>query len=87
MQRQQLTVVPASQTVTLDSVDVDFVYAGEDATGTVTLSGAAPVGGAEILLSGTRQNGIATAPASVTIAEQCGGSRSTPPGAAGGEKR
>ncbi|HEX7152948.1 MAG TPA: RHS repeat-associated core domain-containing protein [Thermoanaerobaculia bacterium] len=67
VQRQQLTVVPASQTVTLDSVQADFVYAGDDATGTVTLSGPAPVGGAEVTLTGSRQNGIATVPASVTV--------------------
>jgi hypothetical protein len=66
VQRQQLTVVPTSEAVTIESVTFDaFVYAGDDATGTVTLSAAAPAGGATVTLAGSR-NGIATVPASVT---------------------
>ncbi|HEX9982350.1 MAG TPA: DUF6531 domain-containing protein, partial [Thermoanaerobaculia bacterium] len=67
VQRQQLTVVPSPQAVTLESVAVDpFVYGGDDATGTVTLSAAAQSGGATVTLTGSR-NGIATVPASVTV--------------------
>jgi len=65
---QRLTVVPTSGTVTIQSVTVDpqAVLGGGNVTGTVTLSGPAPSGGAVVTLGGSRP-GLATVPASVTV--------------------
>ena len=62
-----LTVTPPSS-ATLSSVALNptSVTGGSPSTGTVTLSGTAPTGGAQVLLSSN--NGVATLPSNVTVA-------------------
>ncbi len=64
-----LTVAPASPPpITLSSLSLNptsVVGGTQSSTGTVTLSGAAPAGGAQILLSSS--NGAASVPSSVTV--------------------
>lgn len=65
----RLTIVPSAQTVALESVSIDSGVVGDfDATGMVTLSAAAPSGGIVVALGGSRA-GLATVPASITIAQ------------------
>jgi hypothetical protein len=64
-----LTVVPAQGAATLSSVAMNptSVTGGtQSSTGTVTLSGPAPTGGAQVMLSSN--NGAASVPTSVTVA-------------------
>jgi Subtilase family len=63
-----LTVLPAQASPTLSSVTLNptSVTAGAQSTGTVTLSGSAPTGGAQVMLSS--DNAAASVPASVTVA-------------------
>jgi hypothetical protein len=77
IRKERLTVVPTEATVSLESLSLDdshvfrghpVVFNGEDITGTVTLSAAAPSGGIVVTLGGSRA-GIATVPASVTVPE------------------
>lgn len=64
-----LTVTPAASGPTLSSVGLNpgTVVGGNTSQGTVTLSGAAPSGGAVVTLS-SGNTGVATVPASVTVA-------------------
>lgn len=65
----RLTIVPSVQTVTLESLTFDSDVVGDfDATGMVTLTAAAPSGGIVVALGGSRA-GLATVPASVTVAQ------------------
>jgi RHS repeat-associated protein len=69
VRRERLTVIPTPQTVALESISLpEYVTGGENLIGSVTLTAAAPAGGTVIALSGSRA-GIATVPASVTIAQ------------------
>jgi LmbE family N-acetylglucosaminyl deacetylase len=63
-QTASLTVLPAG--VSSLSVSPGSLTGGNAATGTVTLSGPAPAGGAQVALSSN--NGAASVPASVTVA-------------------
>jgi hypothetical protein len=63
-----LTVVPAPPPLpTLASLTLDpaSVIGGQSSTGTVTLTGPAPAGGAQVFLSSS--NGVARVPSSVTV--------------------
>jgi hypothetical protein len=63
----RLTVVPTAGTVSLVSLTTpEGVVGDNDVTGTVTLSGPAPVGGIVVTLGGSRAN-LAVVPASVTV--------------------
>jgi subtilisin family serine protease len=63
-----LTVMPAQTAPTLSSLTLNptSVTGGSSSTGTVTLSGPAPSGGAQVLLSS--DNGAASVPSTVTLA-------------------
>jgi Subtilase family len=63
-----LTVVPQASSPTLSSVTLNptSVTGGSSSMGTVTLSGSAPSGGAQVVLSS--DNGAASVPTSVTVA-------------------
>jgi hypothetical protein len=61
-----LTVTPAPPTVSSLTLDPSSVVGGlEDSTGTVTLTGPAPAGGAQVSLSSS--NGAASVPSSVIV--------------------
>ncbi len=63
-----LTVTPApppSPTVSSLTLNPANVFGGQSSTGTVTLTGPAPAGGAQVLLSSS--NGAATVPSSVIV--------------------
>src|SRR5712671_6074255 len=64
----ELSSVPASSSLSLSSLSLNptSVAGGNSSTGTVTLSGAAPTGGAQVALSSN--NGAASVPSSVTVA-------------------
>ena len=68
--RQRLTITPTGTEppVTLSALSLNptSVVGGNGSTGTVTLSGAAPAGGAAVALSSN--HAAATVPASVTVA-------------------
>jgi subtilisin family serine protease len=68
-QTATLTVMPAQAAPTLSSVTLNptsVTGGAQSSTGTVTLSGSAPSGGAQVMLSS--DNGAASVPASVTVA-------------------
>jgi hypothetical protein len=62
----ELSSVPASSSLSSLSLNPASVAGGNSSTGTVTLSGPAPTGGAQVALSSN--NGAASVPPSVTIA-------------------
>ena len=61
------STVPGPASLTAVTVNPTSVVGGNASTGTVTLSGGAPSGGAVVSL-GSSNTGVATVPASVTIA-------------------
>src|SRR5467141_2601407 len=61
----ELSSVPASSSLSSVSLNPASVAGGNSSTGTVTLSGAAPTGGAQVALSSN--NGAANVPPSVTV--------------------
>jgi uncharacterized repeat protein (TIGR03803 family) len=67
-QQASLTITPASGSVTLSSLTLNptSVSGGNNSTGTVTLTGAAPSGGASVALSSSNTS-VATVPSSVTV--------------------
>jgi uncharacterized repeat protein (TIGR03803 family) len=67
-QQASLTINPASGSVTLSSMTLNptSVSGGNNSTGTVTLTGAAPSGGASVTLSSSNTS-VATVPSSVTV--------------------
>jgi uncharacterized repeat protein (TIGR03803 family) len=67
-QQASLTINPASGSVTLSSLTLNptSVSGGNNSTGTVTLTGAAPSGGASVTLSSSNTS-VATVPSSVTV--------------------
>src|SRR6266478_640533 len=62
----ELSSVPASSSLSSVSLNPTSVAGGNSSTGTVTLSGPAPTGGAQVALSSN--NGAASVPPGVTIA-------------------
>jgi hypothetical protein len=69
IRKAQLTVVPTEATISLVSLSLpEAVIGDDDATGTVTISAAAPAGGTVVTLGGSRA-GLASVPASVTVPE------------------
>lgn len=68
--RLRLVLLPAWDTPAIDTftLDTSVVTGGAPASGSVTLSAPAPVGGLTVTLSGSRV-GLASVPASVTIPE------------------
>jgi hypothetical protein len=67
-QQASLTITPASGGVTLSSLTLNptSVSGGNNSTGTVTLTGAAPSGGASVTLSSSNTS-VAMVPSSVTV--------------------
>ena len=63
----ELSSVPASLTLSSVSLNPTSVTGGNSSTGTVTLSGPAPAGGAQVTLSSSNTT-AATVPSSVTVA-------------------
>jgi hypothetical protein len=61
----ELSVVPASLSLSSLSLNPTSVTGGNSSTGTVTLSGPAPAGGAQVALASN--NGAASVPSSVTV--------------------
>src|SRR4029077_8164850 len=61
-----LNVSPGGLTLSALSIGPTVISSGSTATGTVTLNGAAPAGGASVALSSSN-TGIATVPPSVTV--------------------
>src|SRR6266576_2292915 len=61
----ELSSVPASSSLSSVSLNPASVAGGNSSTGTVTLSGPAPTGGAQVALSSN--NGAASVPSSVTV--------------------
>ena len=67
-QQASLTINPSTSGVTLSSLTLNptSVSGGNNSTGTVTLTGAAPSGGASVTLSSSNTS-VATVPSSVTV--------------------
>ena len=66
-QTTTLSVTPATVSLTSLTLNPTTVIGGSSSTGTVTLSGAAPIGGLAVALSSSNTN-ISQVPASVTVA-------------------